>query len=114
MKKYMLKRHTKKAKLVGLANTNQLWLQNMREEWIHDIYEESDIHYGKIHSIRKPFHSLSTSITGFFQDEDTKMWIYVENGVALKKATEKEKPYGWEYDLQSLMIKEISYKRSCL
>ncbi|OIJ18043.1 hypothetical protein BKP45_10600 [Anaerobacillus alkalidiazotrophicus] len=110
--KYVLKRHEKKAKLVGMANSNQLWLQNMREEWIHDIYEESDIHYGMIYSIHKSFHRLSTSITGFFQDEDTQKWIYVENGVAYKEAPENsDKPYGWEDDLQKLMVKEIEYNK---
>ncbi len=108
--KYILKRHIKKAKLVGPIESNQLWLQNMNEEWIHDIYEESHIHYGKIHSVHGAFHHLSTSITGFFQDEDTNLWIYVENGVAYKKFTDELRPFGWEEHLQTLMVKEIRYK----
>lgn len=110
--KYIIKRQEKKAKLVGLSNSNQLWLQNMNEEWIHDVYEESDIHYGMIYSVKKSFHQLSTSITGFFQDEDTNLWIYVENGVANKEASEKGKPFGWEKNLQALMVKEIQYSRT--
>ncbi|WNF35010.1 molecular chaperone GrpE [Bacillaceae bacterium IKA-2] len=107
---YILKRQEKLVKLVGLSNSNQLWLQNIRDEWIHDIYEESDIHYGVIHSVHKSFYHRSTSITGFFQDQDTKKWIYVENGVADKSETDKiKKPFGWEDDLQKLMMKEINY-----
>jgi hypothetical protein len=36
-----------------------------------------------IYSSREPFHPLSTSITGYFQDDDTKEWIKVRNGVAV-------------------------------
>ncbi|OIJ14095.1 hypothetical protein BKP35_07795 [Anaerobacillus arseniciselenatis] len=110
--KYVLKRQVKKAKLVGMSNSSQLWLQNMKDEWIHDIYEESDIHYGRIYSVHESFHHISTSITGFFQDEDTKKWIYVENGQASKVITkENNKPFGWEEDLQNLMVKEIKFKK---
>jgi hypothetical protein len=75
--------YQKKAKLVGNINKRRLWLLNTHDDWIHDQYGESYIYYGTIHSIKKAFHPLSTSITGYFQDEDSKKWIKVNDGVAI-------------------------------
>lgn len=73
----------KRAKLVGKMDKGSLWLLNVHDDWIHDQYGESYIFHGTIYSSREPFHPLSTSITGYFQDDDTKEWIKVRNGVAV-------------------------------
>lgn len=72
----------KKAKLVGSKEKGLLWLLNLRDDWIHDQYEESHIYYGTIYSSQNAFHPLSTSITGYFQDSETRKWIRVKDGVA--------------------------------
>ncbi|PFO07855.1 molecular chaperone GrpE [Bacillus sp. AFS076308] len=72
----------KKAKLVGRVDKGQLWLLNVHDDWIHDQYGESYIYHGQIYSSRNPFHPLSTSITGYFQDDDSQKWIKVKAGVA--------------------------------
>lgn len=72
----------KKAKLVGKIGSGKLWLLNITDDWIHDQYGDSYIHYGKIHASKEAFHPVSTSITGYFQDEDTKKWIKVNDGLA--------------------------------
>ena len=107
--KYVLQRFEKKMKLIGFGSSNQLWLQNKKDEWIHDVYEECTIHHGKIYSLKKPINKASTFITGFFQDEDTKKWIYVENGVAQHAPSAKNQPSqsaGWFDDLGELFKKE--------
>lgn len=73
----------KKAKLVGKIGSGKLWLLNITDDWIHDQYGDSHIYYGTIHSSNQAFHPVSTSITGYFQDEDTKGWIKVKDGVAI-------------------------------
>lgn len=73
--------YEKKAKLVGNIASGRLWLLNPHDDWIHDQYGESYIYYGTIYSI-KPMHPLSTTITGYFQDADSKKWIKVKTGVA--------------------------------
>jgi hypothetical protein len=72
----------KKAKLVGNVDNGMLWLLNLHDDWIHDQYGDSYIHYGIVYSNRGAFHPLSTSITGYFHDDDTKKWIRIRNGVA--------------------------------
>ncbi len=74
--------YQKNAKLVGNVDNEKLWLLNREDDWIHDQYGESYIYYGVIHSSAAPFHPLSTSITGYFQDRDTQKWIKVKGGVA--------------------------------
>lgn len=89
-------------KLIGFNHSDQLWLQNKKDEWIHDVYEECSIHHGKIYSLNKPINKASTFITGFFQDEDTKKWIYVENGVALRAPVannQQSEMAGWVDDV---------------
>jgi hypothetical protein len=71
----------KKAKLVGSIDKGMLWLLNPQDDWIHDQYGESYIYYGTIYS-KKLFHPLSTTISGYFQDADTKKWIMIKYGVA--------------------------------
>ncbi len=102
--KFTYRKFQKRAKLVGLAGGEGLWLLNVHDEWIHDVYEESDIHHGVIYSIHQSFHPKSTSITGYFQDADTKKWIKVERGAAkLSNAGET----GWGNSLEEL-VKRIS------
>jgi hypothetical protein len=72
----------KKAKLVGSKDQGVLWLLNIHDDWIHDQYGESYIYYGTVYSSHKPFHPLSTSVTGYFQDEDSKKWIKLKDGMA--------------------------------
>lgn len=74
--------YQKDAKLVGNVDKGKLWLLNLHDDWIHDQYGESYIYYGTIHSKSEPFHPLSTSITGYFQERDTHKWIRVKGGVA--------------------------------
>lgn len=74
--------YRKNCKLVGNVDGGRLWLLNSEDDWIHDQYGESYIYYGTIHSKSEPFHPLSTSITGYFQDRDSQKWIKVEGGVA--------------------------------
>ncbi|MGD8190947.1 molecular chaperone GrpE [Brevibacillus ginsengisoli] len=80
--RYTYRKFQKRAKLAGFVGSGKLWLINQHEEWIHDVYEECDIHHGRIFSLTKAFHPLSTTITGYFQDSETKKWIRVENGLA--------------------------------
>lgn len=74
--------YQKAAKLVGNVDKGKLWLLNLHDDWIHDQYGESYIFYGTIHSSAGPFHPLSTSISGYFQERDSDKWIKVKGGVA--------------------------------
>jgi hypothetical protein len=74
--------YQKKAKLVGRIDKGLLWLLNIEDDWIHDQYGDSYIYYGEIHSSKDPFHPVSTSITGYFQDGESGKWIRVIKGVA--------------------------------
>ncbi|RXT07257.1 molecular chaperone GrpE [Ammoniphilus sp. CFH 90114] len=96
--KFTYRKYQKRAKLVGLAGGEVLWLLNEHDEWIHDVYEESDIHHGVIYSLHQSFHPKSTSITGYFKDTDTGCWIKVEKGAAALKAT-----VGWMESLEELI-----------
>lgn len=87
--------------MVGFVGTGVLWLQNDHDEWIHDVYEESHIHYGTIYSLDKSFHPSSISITGYFQDNVTKQWIKVVDGAA-RMATDK-----WVDRLEDLLQTEM-------
>lgn len=89
--------YSKTAKLIGFVENDVMWLQNKEDDWIHDYYRESYIHYGTIYANKK-FHPLSTSITGYFQDFDTKKWIKVSNGI-VKKQDGKE-VYEWTEHLE--------------
>ncbi|GIN62403.1 hypothetical protein J27TS8_23960 [Robertmurraya siralis] len=75
--------YQKRAKLVGHVDSGLLWLLNMHDDWIHDQYGESYIYHGIIYSSTTPFHALSTSVTGYFQDDDTKRWLKVKDGKAI-------------------------------
>ncbi|WP_134699471.1 molecular chaperone GrpE [Ammoniphilus sp. YIM 78166] len=101
--KYTYRKYQKRAKLVGLAGGEVLWLLNVHDEWIHDVYEESDIHHGTIYSIHQSFHPKSTSISGYFQDADTKKWIKVEKGAATLADTVET---SWMNSLEDLIKKE--------
>lgn len=85
--------YQKKAKLVGNVDKGRLWLVNREDDWIHDQYGESYIYYGMIHSSAAPFHPLSASITGYFQDNDTQKWIKVKGGIAFFNPGEIEKSW---------------------
>ncbi|WP_404332007.1 molecular chaperone GrpE [Mesobacillus maritimus] len=74
--------YEKRAKMVGNIDKGLLWLLNVHDDWIHDQYGESHIYYGTIYSSKGPFHPLSTTITGYFQDSDSSRWLKVKNGVA--------------------------------
>lgn len=97
--------YQKKAKLVGNVNSGRLWLINLEDDWIHDQYSESYIYYGTIYSSEKPFHSLSTSITGYFQDCDTQKWIKVKRGVALFTPGKVEK--SWKKQIGDFLRIEV-------
>lgn len=95
----------KKAKLVGGVNKGRLWLLNPHDDWIHDQYGESYIFHGTIYS-KKPFHPLSTTITGYFQDDDSHKWIKIKYGVA--KFNPEEMPLSWKDHLDDFFT--ISFK----
>ncbi|MFO1442549.1 molecular chaperone GrpE [Bacillus sp. Bva_UNVM-123] len=84
--------YQKKAKLVGDVGNGKLWLINCKDDWIHDQYGESYIYYGIIYS-RTPFHPLSLSISGYFQECDTKKWIKVKKGAAFFPVCEVEQAW---------------------
>jgi hypothetical protein len=96
----------KKAKLVGRVDKGLLWLLNVQDDWIHDQYGESYIYYGQIYSSLNPFHPLSTSITGYFHDVDSKKWIKVKDGVA--KFNPENIQDSWEDRIENLM--KIKFK----
>lgn len=98
---YRYRKYSKKAKLVG-STTGDLWLLNRLDEWIHDCYEESSIYHGTIYSVSESFHPKSTSLTGFFQDEDSKKWIHVINGIARVSSSDQETA-GWNDSLEQLL-----------
>lgn len=103
--------YEKKAKLVGNIEKGMLWLLNREDDWIHDQYGESYIYYGTIHSSREPFHPLSTSITGYFQDHDSKLWIKVKGGLAKFTPGEIEKCWFGQIEEQlHVKIKTGIYK----
>lgn len=104
--RYTYRKYQKKAKLIGFAGKDVLWLQNQHDEWIHDVYEESHIHHGIIYSVQKSFHPLSTSITGYFQDSDTKKWIKVKDGMARTPGPSAENEAGWMNSLEELLLHE--------
>lgn len=93
--------YEKKAKLVGSMDKGKLCLLNIHDDWIHDQYGECYIFYGQIHSLNEPFHPLSTSITGYFQDEDSQKWIKVVNGVA--KFLPENIDKSWEDKIENLV-----------
>lgn len=93
--------YQKKAKLVGNVDRGKLWLLNLEDDWIHDQYGESYIYYGQIYSSLHPFHPLSTSITGYFQDDDSKKWIKVKAGVATFNPDNPQN--SWEDKLENLI-----------
>lgn len=93
--------YQKTSKLVGNVDSGKLWLLNRKDDWIHDQYGESYIYYGIIHSSAAPFHPLSTSISGYFQDSDTKEWIKVKDGVASFKQGEVEQ--AWFENIEDLL-----------
>lgn len=95
----------KRAKLVGSKDKGMLWLLNTCDDWIHDQYGESYIYYGTIYS-KKPFHPLSTAITGYFQDEDSSRWIKINNGVAIFKPNAIDAP--WKKQLEDFL--QISFQ----
>lgn len=104
--RYTYRKFQKRAKLVGFVSTGKLWLVNIGEEWIHDVYEECHIHYGRIYTNNKAFHPLSTSVSGVFQDHETKKWIKVENGLAQLDMNHESN--GWIQDFNQLMATEKS------
>jgi hypothetical protein len=75
--------YQKRAKLVGNVDCGILWLLNVHDDWIHDQYGESYIYHGVVYSNSKAFHKLSTTVTGYFQDDETGQWIKVQNGRAI-------------------------------
>lgn len=91
----------KSAKLVGSVNGTTLCLLNSEDDWIHDQYGESKIYHGKLYSFFQPFHRTSTSVTGYFQDEETGKWLRLINGLA---TTEHE----WKDDLSELLSFSIN------
>lgn len=107
--RYTYRKFQKRAKLVGFVTTGKLWLLNIHEEWIHDVYEECHIHYGRIYTNNKAFHPLSTSASGFFQDNETKKWIKVENGLAQLDMNEESN--GWVQELDELIRVEQSNEK---
>lgn len=102
--RYRYRVYRKKAKLVGSA-TGDLWLLNRLDEWIHDCYEESRIYHGTIYSVSDSFHPLSTGLTGVFQDEESKKWIYVINGIARVNSSDQQN-VGWNDSLEELLEKQ--------
>jgi len=97
--------YQKEAKLVGNVDKGKLWLLNLHDDWIHDQYGESYIYYGIIHSKATTFHPLSTSITGYFQEHDSKKWIKVKGGVAFFTPGEIEN--SWIDSIEALLHVEI-------
>lgn len=93
--------YEKKAKLVGRTDKGKLWLLNIEDDWIHDQYGDSYIYYGEIHSLSDPFHPVSTSITGYFQDVDTNKWIKVEKGVATFNPDDVDS--SWESHIENIV-----------
>lgn len=91
----------KKAKLVGKIGSGKLWLLNITDDWIHDQYGDSHIYYGTIHSGNQAFHPVSTSISGYFQDEDTGLWIKVKDGVA--RLDPENHHNSWKTDINELV-----------
>lgn len=97
--------YEKKAKLVGGIDETTLCLLNSQDDWIHDQYGESKIYHGTIYSFFKPFHPSSTSITGFFQDEETEQWIKVKNGIV---TIDKNNTFSWKKELGELLTFTLS------
>jgi hypothetical protein len=93
--------YQKRAKLVGNVDRGVLWMLNMHDDWIHDQYGESYIYHGIIYSSFNPFHELSTSVTGYFQDDDTKQWIKVKKGKA--KIDPNDINLSWKENLESFL-----------
>lgn len=105
--RYTYRKFQKRAKLAGFVGQGKLWLINHQDEWIHDVYEECDIHHGRIYALAKAFHPLSTTISGFFQDTETKKWIRVENGLAMANPSEEDADHcGWMDSLEELLVWE--------
>lgn len=77
--------YEKKVKLVTIPDDQdgkKAWVVNFHDDWIHDHYDGSTIYYGTIYSPFESFFPLTTQITGYFRDDDTKKWIKVDNGIA--------------------------------
>lgn len=104
--------YQKRAKLVGNVERGILWLLNMHDDWIHDQYGESYIYHGVVYSNSRAFHELSTTVTGYFQDDDTGQWIKVMNGRATFEPNDMKK--AWKKQLESFVsvsFKTGTYKR---
>ena len=97
--------YEKKVKLVTIPNDQSAWLVNLHDDWVHDHYDGSIIYYGKIYSPFESFFPLTTQITGFFRDDDTKKWIRVENGIV--HLTNEDQTVWWD-SLEELIRSELT------
>lgn len=62
-----------------------------------------------IYSVQKSFHPKSTSITGYFRDQDTEKWIKVMNGTARTAYSVNDgSAQGWMESLEALLKEELS------
>lgn len=100
----------KKVKLVTIPTDENAWLVNFHDDWIHDHYDGSKIYYGTVYSPFEAFFPLSTQISGYFKDDDTKKWIKVTNGIAQIR-NDANKPIWWD-SLEHLIRDELMRSQS--
>ena len=72
----------KRAKLVQKAGSPELVLVTSEEDWIHDALDDMRIFYGTVYAESEPFAADTTSIDGYFQDEESGRWIRLMAGNA--------------------------------
>lgn len=72
----------KPAKLIQKKGSADITLVTVEEDWIHDALDEMQIFYGMVYAEDEPFAADTTSIDGYFQDEETNRWIHLKAGNA--------------------------------
>jgi hypothetical protein len=73
----------KSAKLIQKAGSDTLVLVTNEEDWIHDALDDMRIFYGTVYAEDEPFAADTTSIDGYFQDEESGRWIHLSAGNAI-------------------------------
>lgn len=72
----------KPVKLIQKKGSPDITLVTVEEDWIHDALDEMQIFYGMVYAEDEPFAADTTSIDGYFQDEETGRWIHLKAGNA--------------------------------
>ena len=99
--------YEKRVRLVCQPDSNQLVMVSATEDWMHDALGSALIIHGSVYAEDAPFSPEATAVDGYFQDDETGLWIHLSRGLA------QDEPGAWKESLEDFPAVREQYE-ACL